>query len=128
MKRIVKVMTLVLSVVMLTSLFSGCFKPDDGPDVIDETKTQLYIGNVNQGFGDAWLRQGVKPRFEEMYKDVKFEDGKNGVQLIIRDTDYGSSLISTIAGNRDEVFFSESVSYYQFVNCFIELTAMPNLK
>lgn len=116
MKRIVKVITLVFSVVMLTSLFSGCFKPGDGPDVIDETKTQLYIGNVNQGFGDAWLRQGVKPRFEEKYKDVQFEDGKKGVQLIIRDTDYGSSLISTIAGNRDEVFFSESVAYYQFVN------------
>lgn len=114
-----KIFSVLLMLIMATSVLLACgdaFSPEEGEEPIDTTKTQLYIGNVNQGFGEDWLRTGIKPRFEEFYKDAEFEPGKKGVQLIIGSTDYGTGLISTIAGNRDEVFFSESVAYYQFVN------------
>lgn len=115
----VKKMMCVLVAIVLTSAFSGCsdvFSPETNREEIDPTKTQLYIGNVNQGFGEDWLQYGIKPRFEELYKDTSFEEGKTGVQLVINETDYGTGLISKISGDTNEVYFTESVAYYQFVN------------
>lgn len=94
---------------------SNIFDPDADVEQIDPTKTQLYIGNVNQGFGDEWL-YSVKSRFEEFYKDTSFEEGKIGVQVKIEETTYGTTLINTVAGDRQEVFFTESFPYYNFVN------------
>lgn len=117
--KVKKVMACFLMVMAMLPVFSGCsgvFDPGTGTEEIDPTKTQLYIGNVNQGFGEDWLQYGIKPRFEELYKNTSFEDGKTGVQLVIKETDYGTGLISKISGDTNEVYFSESVAYYQFVN------------
>lgn len=115
----VRKMICVWVAIVLTSAFFGCsnvFDPETNREEIDPTKTQLYIGNVNQGFGEDWLQYGIKPRFEEFYKDTHFEEGKTGVQLVINETDYGTGLISKISGDTNEIYFTESVAYYQFVN------------
>lgn len=118
MKKKIVAFLMAVMLFMTMGISAGCsdiFDPDSDTEEIDATKTQLYIGNVNQGFGEAWL-YAVKERFEEFYKNEPFEEGKKGVQVIIEETTYGPQLISTVKGSRSEVLFTESFPYYQFVN------------
>ncbi len=116
MKRI---LTILLSVCMCFSafVFTGCQR--EYAIEIDETKTQLYVGTFDGAYGDAWL-YAVKPRFEEKYKDVSFEDGKKGVEIIInKDKNYkGGTLINNITSSimQYEVFFTESIDYIEWIN------------
>lgn len=85
---------------------------------IDKSKTQLYVGNYKGGYGDAWLR-GAKKRFEALYKDKSFEAGKTGVQIVIDNGDRsicGTSLFDKIALSNNELFFTESIYYQDFVS------------
>lgn len=50
--------------------------------MIDVNKTQLYIYNQNNAIGDKWL-YGLKEKFETLYRDYSFKEGKTGVQIII---------------------------------------------
>ena len=110
MKNTVKFVIAVLMMTFVLSPLSGC-----GQDGIDKKRTQLYIGNYNQGFGQGWL-DAAAARFEEYYKDAHFEDGKTGVQVVIEDVEVSSSLIQSIDNSRSEVIFNEMVDYYQWVN------------
>ena len=87
---------------------------------IDENKTTLTVGNWNGGVGYAWLEAAIE-KFEEKYADTSFEEGKKGVQVVI-----GSNNKTSMAGVtlkdmilqedvKDEVFFTESVYYHQWV-------------
>lgn len=83
---------------------------------VDYSRTQLYVSNFNGGYGDEWLYK-LKARFEEFYKETTFEEGKKGVQVLIDNAKSNGAAIATqIAGSRNEVFFSESVYYYDMVN------------
>ena len=85
---------------------------------VDTARTQLYVSNFNGGYGDEWLKT-LKTRFEEFYKDTEFEPGtgKKGVQVLIDNAKSGGeALSSSISGSRNEVFFSETVYYYSYVN------------
>ena len=109
-----KKITLFLSVVvfMVSALFGGCSSPGG----VDKTKTQLYIGNFNGGFGSAWL-ESAKEDFEEAYKDVSFEDGKKGVQIQIRNEklDYlGRNLKGKVLSKEEDIFFAEEINYYEY--------------
>ncbi|MBR6532921.1 MAG: hypothetical protein IKT44_00630, partial [Clostridia bacterium] len=86
---------------------------------IESDKTQLYIGVAATGIGDEWLKDAID-RFEKAYADVSFEEGKTGVQVIIAEnnktTMLGPDLINVIDKTETEVFFTEAVFYYEWVN------------
>ena len=74
--------TLSLMLGFGTVMTTGCGPTDEGPNV-DDTKTQLYVGVYDGGFGESFLYD-FKARFEEEYKDYQFSDGTVGVQVMIR--------------------------------------------
>lgn len=86
---------------------------------IEKDKTQLYVGVAATGIGDEWLKDAID-RFEKAYADVSFEEGKTGVQVIIAEnnktTMLGPDLINVIDTTETEVFFTEAVFYYEWVN------------
>ena len=93
----------------------GCgSNDDDGTEKIDEKRTQLYVYNFNGGYGTSWL-EDVKARYEEKYKDTKFEDGKTGIQVYITSK---KELVDTssVVDGRNEVFFTEQAYYYALLN------------
>ena len=102
-------------------LLTGCrhenHNSDDGVDEkIDKSRTQLYVSNFNGGYGDSWLRQ-LKKKFEEKYKDESFENDKLGVQVVIDNSKtQGNHLLATIPTSNNNVFFCESVFYYDYLN------------
>ena len=100
--------------------FAGCeLRGRGGPggdEQVNENATQLLVGNFNGGYGDAWLKE-VKARFEEKYKDVSFEEGKQGVQVMIDSSDKysGGQVLQQIATLPQHVILSEASDYYQLV-------------
>jgi hypothetical protein len=121
---------LLLTVLLAASTLTGCVfwgaGPDDGEEPVDLERTQLYVGNFNGGVGNAWL-YAVKEEFEKFYAAESFETGKTGVQIIIDDQKagfQGTSLMGTMSGSRDSVFFTETVNYYDFVasNALADIT------
>lgn len=122
MKKIFRAVIAVLMTTFIMSSFCGCM--DNG---IDEDKTQLYIGNYNQGFGQSWLDAAAK-RFEDYYADAHFEEGKTGVQVVIDDVEVSTSLIQSIDNSRSEVIFNEMVDYYQWVKAgkVLDITDIVN--
>lgn len=114
--KLKKLLCTILSVLMLFTGISvaGC----GGPGIdIDETKTQVYIGNQNYGFGDAWLISAID-KFEKRYANTPFEDGKTGVQVLYENgSDFtGLSLLQTIKGNDIDIYFSDGSTYYEYIN------------
>ncbi len=100
--------------------FAGCNRTGTAPGGIDQevdpTRTQLYVANHDGGFGHEWLQAAAK-RFEELYKDVPFEEGKTGVQIMIDTTGgIGTQIIGQIPLSRNAVYFTESVFYYDYLN------------
>ena len=114
MKKIGLLVIMLLTTISLVACNIDRIGEDEDADL---GKTQLYIGNFDGGYGDEWLEK-VKARFEEKYKDVSFEEGKKGVQVIIRNSKnfVGVTLQNEIQGLQQDIFFTESVYYYDFVN------------
>lgn len=83
----------------------------------DVAKTQLFVGNFDGGYGTEWLKKAIA-RFEDKYKEVSFEEGKKGVQVMVNTSRsyVGQILKDEIGGLKQDVFFTESVYYYDFVN------------
>lgn len=94
----------------------GTRRVPGGDEPINENATQLLVGNFNGGYGDAWLRE-VKTRFEQKYKDVVFEDGKKGVQVIIDSSDKysGGQVLNQLQSWPQHVILSEASDYYQLI-------------
>ena len=83
---------------------------------IDYSRTQLYVSNFNGGYGDQWLKN-LKIKFESRHSETSFEEGKKGVQVIIDNNQtQGNYLLSNVSGSNNNVFFAESVFYYEYVN------------
>lgn len=98
--------TLSLMLAFGTVMTTGCGGPDEG-EPVDETKTQLYVGVYDGGFGESFLYD-FKARFEEEYKGYEFSDGTVGVQVMIR-SDKGyemTKLASGVAGWDRDVYVS----------------------
>ncbi len=120
-KTLKKLIATVCALTCVGSAFVGCKKggPIFAVDIldVDETKTQLYIGNYNGGMGSRWLDE-YRKGFEELYKDTSFEDGKMGVELVIdndKQTYEPSSIEKSIDGSIINVYFTERANYYNFV-------------
>ena len=92
-----------------------------GPEVVDKvdkTKTALRIANYNGGVGEEWLEK-MALRFEETYKDVPFEEGKMGVDIVLdHNKKYSGNEIGTTlpADTSNNIYFTQALYYNQFVN------------
>ncbi|MBQ8308259.1 MAG: hypothetical protein IJX96_00320 [Clostridia bacterium] len=84
-------------------------------DVVDTNKTQIYVFNYDGGYGTSWLYE-VKKRFEEAHKDDVWEEGKKGVQVYINPSKNKMLSSGAILDGRDEVYFTENVMYYDYLN------------
>lgn len=111
---IVRIVSIALLVVMCLSLVA-CDRSgiDDDLQKINTNKTQLYVKYCNGGFGRTWL-DILCTEFEEMYKDVSFETGKKGVQ-IMKDFDKRNVEVGNMSGNINQVFLQEDRDYYDFI-------------
>ena len=115
MKKPTKLMALALAALTIAPNFVAC--GDQGGIDIDPEKTQLYIGNYDGGMGHVWLDHLVKG-FEEKYATTSFEKDKTGVQIIVENSKDlgGATLISTMSSKKNELYFTESAVYYEFIN------------
>ena len=63
-----RLLALFLAALPISVTLGGCsLTTFEGPE-IDETKTQLEIGNMDKGLGVEWL-DAVSAKFEEAYAD-----------------------------------------------------------
>lgn len=120
MKKIGKLLTVILSLVMTASVTAcvGVGREEvGGTTEINKAMSQLYVSNFEGGFGRVWLDNAAK-RFEEMYADESFEDGKKGVQVIIDSSiqgKTGTTLLSGLSNDTNDVYFTEDVFYYDLI-------------
>ena len=117
MKRVQRIIAVILSIALVGSM-SAC----GGPTVVEEVesdKTQIYVGILKGGIGLEWLNDAIE-KFEEKYKDTSFEEGKNGVQVIIGAADRAimrnSNLVSNLSTLSLDVIFGESNTYAEWIN------------
>lgn len=126
-KTLMKITSACLAATLLTSLAGCSGGGQSGGGKIDKTKTQLYVGILDAGMGDEYMKD-LKTRFEKAYADYKGEDGKVGVEVIIdkqKETFRGSTLINNISGNRQDLYFTEQIYYDQWLrkgNLLLDIT------
>ncbi len=124
MKNVKRFLALFFAVVMVFAMAAcgtgggttGGNKEDPSKEQVDESRTQLYVFNFAGGYGVDWL-VAAKERFEELHKDDVLEEGKKGVQIVIRNKKtQGVELDAQILDNQEEIYFAEHVSYYALKN------------
>lgn len=113
------VATLVCMTLTMTTVLSivGCGTVDDPEDVIETTKTQLYIGSWNGGLKTKWLSL-IADKFEERYKDYCFEPGtdKKGVQVHITPGNYAEDTsLGRVKDSTDDIIVTEQMNYYALI-------------
>lgn len=114
MRKTTKVMAMTLALVSTlgsAAALGGCGR-DEG-EAIDTNRTQLYVSTYAGGYGADWL-YSLKDRFEEAFKDESYETGKTGVQIIVDEGEASGASIA-LSANSNEVIFTESVPYYNWV-------------
>ncbi|MBQ7373278.1 MAG: extracellular solute-binding protein [Clostridia bacterium] len=108
-----KILVLFLTLILTFSVAFSTVGCRNTGEKIDKSKTQLYVTTFEGGYGTGWI-EAVENRFQDAYADVSFEPGKKGVQIIVkpeRELTH-DSLIVNLKGSKQEVFFTESVNYY----------------
>ena len=113
MKRKILVLFCVAVMTFTALSMSGC-RRTPGVQEIDSSKTQLYVGTLDQGVGKGWLEL-VADRFEDAFADYEL-NGKKGVQVLVEGVDRATSLINNFKRERVEVVFNEGVDYETWVN------------
>lgn len=118
LKKFAAVIMAAVTALGTMSLFSACGERIGEP--IDETKTQLYIGNYDGGVGTQWLYEAAS-RFEEKYKDFEFEPGtgKKGVEVKInpdKTTFHGGNILMKLPSVKEQIVFTEQVDYDVFAS------------
>ena len=109
---------------LTASFLAGC---NVGGNTVkyDPNRTQLFVGVVDGGIGDEWC-YAFKARFEEAYKEVSYEEGKTGVEVIIdKSKSVGGNSIGTSLDTLPyEVYFTEVVYYRDLVanNALADIT------
>ena len=120
-QKLTKVVALVCALTCMGTTLTAC-QPGKGPLggqlVTDSSKTQLYVGNYDGGFGHKWLDL-YKAGFEELYKNESFEKGKKGVEVVILNDKvsyFSSNLLSTMDQSNIDIVFTEEADYYEFIS------------
>lgn len=113
-QKTTKAIALACAMVCMGTTLVACGKKD----VTDSSKTQLYVGNYDGGYGHAWLDQ-YKADFEALYANESFEEGKMGVEVVVLNDKvsyYGGNLQATMDQSNIDIIFTEGISYYEFIN------------
>ena len=103
-----KLISALLAGMMAVSAFAltGC----DGTGKLDETKTHLFVGVYDGGFGaDSWEK--MEKDFEALYATESFETDKVGVDVHItpKKAEFlGDNLKNTIANNKEDLYFTNA--------------------
>ena len=108
-----KLISLLLALFLVVGAFTGCGRGDE--EDFDENKSHLYVGVYNAGYGKDYAND-LKSRFENLYGETSFEDGKNGVQVHIVEINEGNAFVSQIENSSVDVFFTSNADYYRFVH------------
>ncbi len=126
-----KILTLFCSLLIATSaLFGSACKPagipsgptggggnnggGNGNIVVDTTKTQLYVANLQGGIGYEWFRKAIA-RFEEKFADAVYEPGTKGVQIIPEDEYTVNGRWLLLPTDMYDVYFTENLTYNEYV-------------
>jgi len=121
MKKILSLGLVLLSVLVV----AGCRdRSSVGGEEIDYDRTQLYVSNFNGGVGTEWLYK-VKTLYEELHADDVYEEGKQGVQVLVDPhKNNGYNMITTFAGSTIDVLFNEYIRYNDWVanDLFLDIT------
>lgn len=118
--KIKKALCVLLSCGIAAGSLIGCRgrEGDQGGDsAANATKSQFSVSLYNGGVGREWLDKTIKA-FEEKYADKEFESGKKGVHVNVeanKTNTAGSTLLAGIKNNPNDVFFTESVYYYDLL-------------
>ncbi len=121
-KGIKNIISVAIAATTALSVF-GC--GGTGNNGVDTTKSQLYVCYFDAGFSNRWLTAAAE-RFEEMYKDYSFEDGKVGVQ-IIPDPSASSAMENVIQTKRSEVYFIEGYTTEKYNGSTEDITNALNV-
>ena len=110
-----KMKRVLASVLVVALAFGsiGCAKRENSGEQVDTSRTQLYVFNYGGGFGSEWVK-ALKTSFETLHAEDVYEEGKKGVQVII-DSKKQSFTAADIKSSMYDVFFTESVNYYNLV-------------
>lgn len=125
-----KILALLLALVMMLSLLTACGGStgrrdkhaaiNQDTDAIateppDDTKATITVATWDGGIGSQWLEQAAKA-FEEKYADAThFEEGKVGVDVIIKASrSYDGSAIH-LTPLKEDIYFVEAVDYYALI-------------
>lgn len=111
-----KILSLMLASLLVFGV--GCNKQtstDEEFDIptesVDEERTQLFVFNTDFGVDSAWLME-AKQRFEAMHASDEWEEGKRGVQVVVRSTSKTAMDVeNTILTDREEVYFTQESDY-----------------
>jgi len=112
MKRCISVLlggALLSSSLLMTACGGG--KVEGTVDV--EGKTTIQVAGYDAGLGLEWLKDAAKA-FEAKYATESFEDGKEGVAVVVSGCE-GADMMITKNLNKD-VYFTELFDYYSYVN------------
>lgn len=110
MRKISKLLSLFIATVLSVGL---CACGGTVVDEIDETKSQIHVSYYNGGCSDVWLKQAAKI-FTERYAETSFEKDKKGVEFVWNSSKTGTAgttVLSTMNGSQDEIYFTEAVYY-----------------
>ena len=124
-KKTNKIIALASAIVTAAACLPFASCKDDGTKV-DATKAQLHVSVYNGGVGRDWLDAYIA-RFQEAYKDYEFIPGKKGVQVwVTAHKSSVSDLSGKFNGAKEDVYFLESVNYYDMVSQghFMDITDM----
>lgn len=118
MKRIIAVLLVFACFLPLAACGQRVSNVNDPNEKVDATKSQIIIEVFDAGYGSAWV-SSMATAFEELYADTVFEEGKKGVQVMVRPnltTASGESLINYINKSETDIYVTQTVAYYDYVN------------
>lgn len=117
MKRIISLFLIFVLTFATLAVLVACDNTEDPTqEVVDKSRTQLYVFNFGGGYGVEWLL-AAKQRFEELHKDDVLEEGKKGVQIIIHnEKKILKEMTDTILDNKEEIYFTEYATYYSLLS------------
>ncbi len=112
-----KLFTLCIAMLLVLSTvfggFVGCGRGEE--EDFDETKSHLYFGYYDAGYGTDWVTD-LKARFEAEFATHSFEEGLTGVQVHPMAIADGQTFLNQIANSGVEVFMTGNSDYYKYVN------------
>ncbi len=114
-----------LMTLLACSSFAGCFTQGDGGEnsaFTSEQKqmmTELKVGVYEGGLGYEWANE-LRTSFQEMFKDVSFEEGKKGVYVTVehKKVDYENGALANniiMGSEKADVYINTDTTFENYV-------------